>query len=186
MFKDVRTKDKSDKIGKAYRDFHEKAAPIIISEAPSGTMTPSQINRKIEQYAAKGIDFDLVVVDYADIMAPNYRSRDNSREDSKQIWLDLRAIAQEHNCAVLTATQTNRIGARAKSVDMTHVADDFNKIRTADLVISIGATDDDILKREATLCFVASRNQAGGTKMRIRQDRARMQFLTKVLDEHAE
>ncbi len=66
-------------------------------------------------------------MDYLDIMCPEHRS-DEIRENLRTIGVDLRAIAFENNAAMLTATQTNRDGAKAAVAKMTDVAEDLSKI----------------------------------------------------------
>lgn len=153
---------------------------LKIREYPTGTFKPSQLRRLLENYRAKGIIFDLVVVDYADIMAPEFRT-DNDIANFRSIYVDLRAIAGEYGCALLTATQTNREGAKKVTSSMTDVAEDFNKIRIADIVISINATQEERDSGEARLFFAASRNTEDGFTLRIQQDRAKMKFIKKVL-----
>ncbi|BBI61622.1 hypothetical protein HSBAA_29280 [Vreelandella sulfidaeris] len=114
-------------------------------------------------------------------MAPDFRTQDPI-ENSKSIYVGLRAIAMQYDVALLTATQTNREGARSSVATMTDVAEDFNKIRIADLVISINKTEEEKANQEARLYFAASRNQRSDITIRIKQDLERMQFLTKILD----
>lgn len=160
-----------------------KALPhglLKIHEYPSGTFSPNQLRALLDRYKAKGVNFDLVVVDYADIMAPNFRYNDVI-ENSKSIYVDLRAIAQEHNVAMLTATQTNREGYKATVAKAEHVAEDFNKVRTVDLMISINITDEERSKGEARLYFAASRNQESGFTLFIKQDIAKMKFIESIV-----
>ena len=168
-----------DKKIKAHRD-SGKMGRFIIREYPSGTFKASQLRRLLESYRAKGIVFDAVFVDYADIMAPE-RFTGDLQEDMRLIYLELRAIGFDYNCAMVTATQTNRTGAGKLTAKMTDVADDFNKIRTADVVISINSTEQERAAGEARLFFAASRNSEDGFTLRIKQNRAKMQFITKIL-----
>lgn len=172
--------DNPFKVKDAIEKAHAGAGHFKLHEFPSGTLKPSQLRRLIERYKARGIKFDLIIVDYADIMAPEYRS-DNSIDNFRSIYIDLRALASEENAAVLTATQTNREGAKAVVAKMTDVAEDFNKIRTADIIISINATEAERASGEARLFFAASRNSEDGFVLRIKQDREKMRFLTKIL-----
>ncbi len=126
------------------------------------------------------IKFDMVVVDYADLMASSHRTKDPI-ENSKQIYTELRAIGFEENVAMLTATQTNREGHKSTVAKMDHVAEDFNKIRIADLVISINKTEEEAARNEARLYFAASRNQESGFTVVIRQNVAMMRFLESVV-----
>lgn len=153
---------------------------IKLHEFPTGTMRPSDLRRLLSRYRAKGLKFDLVVVDYLDIMCPENRYNDEIA-NSKSIWVDVRAIAQQEDVAMLSATQTNRDGFKASVAKAEHVADDFNKIRIADIVISINATEEERAKGEARLYFAASRNQEGGFSVFIKQDLAKMKFVTKVI-----
>jgi len=158
-----------------------KAGKFIVHDFASGTLKVSQLRRLLERYRTRGIVFDMVIVDYADIMCPE-RDLGELRHNLNQIYLDLRAIAHEYNCALLTATQTNREGAKKMVATMTDVAEDFNKIRHADLVISINATEAEKAAGEARLYFAASRNQKEVTLL-IKQDREKMKFLTKIISE---
>lgn len=168
---DVRTKIES---------LQAKAGRLILREYPSGTFTPNMLRALLERYKAQGITFDLVVVDYADIMAPNFRFNDPI-ENSKSVYVDLRAIAFEFNVAMLTATQTNREGYKSTVAKAEHVAEDFNKVRTVDLMISINVTEEERAKGEARLYFAASRNQESGFTIFIKQNLAKMQFIESIL-----
>lgn len=153
---------------------------LKLHEYPPGTFSPSMLRRLIERYKSKGIVFDLVVCDYADIMAPDFRMND-AIENSKGVYTGLRAIAVEENLAMLSATQTNRDGFKSTVAKAEHVAEDFNKIRIADLVISINVTDEERAANEARLYFAASRNQESGFTIFIKQDISRMQFITSIV-----
>lgn len=169
-------------IRSAVSKWHTKAGRFIIHEAPTGSMRPSDLRRLLERYKARGITFDLVIVDYADLMSPDRHTQDTI-ENSKSVYVGLRGLAMMEQVAILTATQTNREGAKKTVATMTDVAEDFNKIRIADLVISINRTEEERKVNEARLYFAASRNQATGFSIRISQDIARMRFIREVLGE---
>jgi replicative DNA helicase len=169
-----------DKVQAEILKMQAKAGQFRMRDHPSGTLKPSQLHRLLEQYRGDGLIFDLVIVDYADIMASEYRS-DSLIENLRTIYIDLRALAHEMNCAVLTATQTNRDGAKAHTAKATDVGDDWNKARTVDILIGINATDAEKAAGEARLTWLLSRNTADGFSLRIKQDREKMQFLTKII-----
>lgn len=147
---------------------------------PSGTMRPSALVRQLEEFRADGIIIDMAVVDYADIMAAEYRS-DNLIDNLRSIYIDLRAIAADFNIALLTATQTNRNGAKANTAQATDIGDDWNKARTVDILIGLSANDQEIAAGEARLTWLLSRNTEANFTIKIQQDRSRMQFVTKIL-----
>lgn len=170
----------ADKVEAAIKAMEAKSGRFEIRDHASGTLKPSQLHRLIENYRAEGLIFDLVIVDYADIMAAEYRS-DSLQENLRTIYIDLRALAHELNCAVLTATQTNRDGAKASTAKATDVGDDWNKARTVDIMIGINATDAEKAAGEARLTWLLSRNTEDGFSLRIKQNRQKMQFLTKIM-----
>lgn len=173
--------DKSDSVKAEIEKLASTCGNLIIHQYPTGSFTPKQLSRLIEHHKARGIVFDLVVVDYGDIMAPDFRTSDPI-ENSKSVYVGLRAAAMQYDVAMLTATQTNRDGARSSVATMTDVAEDFNKIRIADLVISINKTEEEKANQEARLYFAASRNQRSDICLRVKQDLERMQFLRKIID----
>lgn len=173
-------KDDPQTVKRKIQAAEKNAGAFKMAEYPTGMLKPSQLHRQIESYRSDGIIMDLITVDYADIMAAEYRS-DNLIENLRSIYVDLRALAFEFNAAVLTATQTNREGAKKSTAKMTDVAEDFNKIRTADIVLGINATEAEKSSGEARITWVASRNSEDGFSLRIRQDRERLKFITAVL-----
>lgn len=152
---------------------------LKIISFPAGTFTPSMLRRVLERYRAEGLIFDLICPDYADIMAPDHYT-ESPIENSKQIWLGLRAIAHEEDAAVLTATQTNRDGFKNDTARAEDAAEDFNKVRIADLMMSINRSDEEKAAGEARLFMAASRNQAGEVTIKIKQNLSKMQFITAV------
>jgi replicative DNA helicase len=167
-----------------------RAGKVKFAGYPSGTLTPTMLRALIDSYKSprmngdgtvrEPVQFDLVVVDYADIMAPDFRTQD-AIENSKSIYLALRAIADEENVAMLSATQTNREGMKSTVATATHVADDINKVRTVDIMISINITDEERANGEARLYFAASRNQAGGFTIFVKQELEKMKFIASII-----
>lgn len=172
--------DEIHKVNDSIEALRERAGLLTIHEYPSGTFSPNMLRALLERYKGKGVTYDLVVVDYADIMAPNFRYND-SIENSKSVYIDLRAIATQENVAMLTATQTNREGYKATVAKAEHVAEDFNKVRTVDLMISINITDEERSRGEARLYFAASRNQESGFTVFIKQDLSKMKFIESIV-----
>lgn len=162
------------------KEANKNAGLLYIAEYPTGSLTPSGLKRLIEANAAEGRRFDMIVVDYLDLMSPDHRTNDTI-ENSKQIYIGVRAIAQEEKVAMLSATQSNREGFKSVTAKAEHVSDDFNKVRIADLLISINSTDDERARGEARLFFAASRNQAGSVMLQVKQDLEKMIFIKSVI-----
>lgn len=157
-----------------------KGGMLEVREFPMGTCKVSDIRRVIRKYQAKGVIFDMLVVDYADEMAAERRYNDE-RHALKEVYTGLRALCTEENLAGLTATQTNRSGAKATTATGTDVAEDFGKIRVADAVISINASEDERKRGELRLYLSHMRNSEGGITLHCSSDRSRMCFIKRVL-----
>nr|WP_246711972.1 DnaB-like helicase C-terminal domain-containing protein [Phyllobacterium myrsinacearum] len=173
-------KDDYETVKRKIKAAQARAGKLLMRNFASGALKPSQLHRIIDQLRADGILIDLITVDYADIMAAEYRS-DNLIDNMRAIYIDLRAIAFEFDAAMLTATQTNREGAKASTAKATDVAEDFNKIRTADVVISINASEEERKSNETRLFFAAARNSEDGFTLRFRQDREQLRFIKSFL-----
>ncbi len=176
IMKDVGSKP--IEIKEAITESSKTAGKLFIHEFPAETFSPSDLHRLINYYASKGIIIDLAVVDYADLMRPDFRTTDEIA-NSKSIYTGLRAVAQKHNIALLTATQTNRSGAKAHVAKPTDVAEDFNRVRIADVFIIIAATEKEQAEDKFRLYFGAMRNSASGVMFNCCNDKKRMRFITR-------
>lgn len=152
-----------------------------VHEYPTGAFSPRDLRRLIEHYKARGTVFDMVVVDYWDIMAPDRTYRDDAIRESASIGMGLRALAKDENVAVVTAVQSNRKGFEAETAEAHHVAEDFNKVRLADVMFSISKTKEEAANGEARIFMAAVRNQESGEVINIEQDLARATFIKKVI-----
>jgi replicative DNA helicase len=166
----------------AVRAARDKRLPgkFLLHEFPSGSFRPMDLQNLIDQYKSEGIKFDAIVIDYLDIMSPN-RWVNDPQENSRSVWVDCRGIAQTEEVVMLSATQTNREGHKSVTAKAEHAAEDFNKIRTADLVISLNATEEEMAKGEARMFFAASRNQKGEFAVRIKRDLSRGHAVKEVI-----
>lgn len=180
-FSDLISKRETVKAGIESSMSGKKIGELFIVYRNAYSFKPQDLVRILESLKAKGIKIDAVFVDYADLMAPNYRTND-LREDSKMIYTDLRSIGNDYNIAMLTASQTNRGGGSSETAKMEHLADNIEKARIADLVITINKTDEEADKGEARLYLAGSRNQQGNVSIKIKQDLSKMKFVERILD----
>ena len=159
------------------------AGELEIQDFATGTLKVSELRRILKRFEADGIIFDLVVVDYGDIMCSERRESDK-RHELSQIFRDLRALAKDFNVALLTATQTNREGTKkaAKNVtDGTDAAEDYDKVRLADVLITINASQEEKQNGEVVLYFSEMRNTEGGLRLRFNQQIDCMRFITNFI-----
>jgi hypothetical protein len=140
-----KTFDKSMKWQEAWKAFQEwgKALRgtdyIRLSVHPNSTISAEGIHETINLWQNEGWVPDVIVIDYADILAP-INSKEAKIEQIDETWRYLRRMSQELHCCVVTATQTNRESYKAKTIQMHHAAND--KRKRAHVTASIGINQD--------------------------------------------
>jgi len=112
---------------------------LHVKEFPSSTASTNDITTyllKVQEML--GIKFDNVFIDYINIMK-NWRNpnTENTYMKIKQISEDLRAMAMEHDWAVITVTQTNRGGWENEDLNITNVSESAALIHTVDMLFGI-------------------------------------------------
>jgi replicative DNA helicase len=164
----------------AVAKLHTKGGILKVEEFPAGEAKVSDIKRLIQRYKAQGIKFDLLVCDYADELNSE-RKYAEERFKLKEIYTSLRALCQTEDFAGLTATQTNKAGNKATTVTATDVAEDWSKMKIADGVITISATEDEKKLHQMRLHFALMRNNEQGITITCMIDRSRMKFISRII-----
>jgi replicative DNA helicase len=156
---------------------------FIVQAFPMRTCRVSDMRRILKKYEAQGINFDLIVTDYLGIMKAEHNYTEK-RYGLAEIGQDLRGLATEFNAAVITGYQTNRDGTKKASrtvSDGTDAADDYEVVRTADVLLTINRSEADRENGEFVLYFSEMRNAESGLKMRFSQNLACMRFIIDFL-----
>lgn len=113
-----------------------KMGEITLLDYPPRWLTANKIKSEIKNYAMKGVEFDMITVDYADIMASDSKITERRLEHG-DVYERLRGVAKEFNVAVITASQANRTALRKREVDIDALSEDFSKSFTADFVLGL-------------------------------------------------
>lgn len=130
---------------------------IFIFDYPTNTCSVNQIREDIKKLEIQGHRLDMVVTDYADIMRPNYRIGDKWQEEAS-IYIDLRGLAKERQVPVLTASQVTKSGSNKELTTGSDSAGSWDKIKIADLVLTINATEEEKQQNKARLNISENRN----------------------------
>lgn len=86
---------------------------------------------------------DVILVDYADILAPEkYSERREERHRINETWGSLRGLAQEKHCLVVTVSQTNKATFK-KDIEQDDLAEDIRKMAHVTHMISLNQTNED-------------------------------------------
>jgi replicative DNA helicase len=115
---------------------------LIVKYYPTKGASVNTISAHIEKARMQGINPDLVIVDYADLL----RGTGNSNELRIQlgnIYEDLRGLAGEQEIPVWTASQANRSALQEDVIQADKIAESYSKIMTADFVVSLSRKIED-------------------------------------------
>ena len=117
----------------------KKAGSLQVKYMPSGK-TANDLRAYMKEYEIKtGRKIDVLLVDYLDLLMP--QSRKISPADlfikDKYVSEELRNLAVEKNCILVTASQLNRGAVEEVEFDHSHISGGLSKIQTADNVFGI-------------------------------------------------
>ena len=117
----------------------KKSSEIQVVYMPSGKNC-NDLRSYLKEYQVKfGKKPDVILVDYLDLMMPlsiKVSPSDLYVKD-KYVSEELRNLAMETQCVVVTASQLNRAAVEEIEFDHSHISGGLSKIQTADNVIGI-------------------------------------------------
>tara|TARA_R110000824_G_scaffold88189_3_gene216897 strand:+ start:3875 stop:5230 length:1356 start_codon:yes stop_codon:yes gene_type:complete len=162
-----------------YEKIQNIAGHLIIKEYPTKSATSSTLRNHIEKLRKRGINPDMIIVDYADLLRP-VKSNSEKRHELETIYEDLRGIAQEYKCPVWTASQTNRSGLNAEVITMEAISEAFNKCFVADFIFSLSRTATDKQANKGRFFIAKNRNGPDGLVFPVFMDTSNVSI--KVLE----
>jgi replicative DNA helicase len=104
---------------------------------------------------------DVIIVDYGDLLRSGAYAKDKDGSSERFIQGDvfegLRAMAQEFDCVVVTASQCNRAAATKPIIRMEDIAESYAKCQVADHILAICGTEEERKVHRLRLFFAGSR-----------------------------
>jgi len=115
---------------------------LLIKYFPTKAASVQTLGAHLKQIELSGVDIDMVIVDYADILMPTGNFREK-RHAIGNIYEDLRGLAGELEIPIWTASQANRSALEEDVIGADKVAEDYSKVMTADFVMSMSRKVED-------------------------------------------
>ena len=137
---------------------------LIIKEYPTKSASTRTILTHLEKLRQKGINADMIIVDYADLLKPTasgFKTQE-LRHSLGNTYEELRAIGQVWDIPVWTASQTNRSGLNAEVITMESISEAFNKCFVADFICTISRTIEDKTENKGRMFVAKNRNGIDG------------------------
>jgi len=132
---------------------------LKVKYCPIKTVSAMSLKSHLERcQMIEGIKYDMMVVDYADILRPIVSEKNtNSYSEAGSIYEELRMIAGELQIPIWTASQGNRNSSEEDIITASNVADSYRKIMTADFVMSLSRKIEDEVSNTARFHIIKNR-----------------------------
>jgi len=139
-----------DEVKEIPRDVYEKrmnryktktTGKLVIKEYPTGSVHSGHFRHLLNELKLKkNFEPDVIFLDYLNICASS-RVKGNAASNSynlvKSIAEEVRGLAMEYNCAVVTSSQFNRDGYGNSDVDLTNTSESMGITHTADCILGL-------------------------------------------------
>lgn len=119
-----------------------KEVKIKIRCEGGSIISAGDIEKDVERFTKEGFIPDVIVVDYADLLAPEPHTRHlDYRHQSNTTWMILRRVAMKSHCLVVVATQTAATAYGAWVIKKKDFSEDKRKNAHVTGMIGINQTD---------------------------------------------
>ncbi len=138
----------------AYTKGADKKPLLRLFTYPNSSINVNGIKSVLHSEKRRGWVADIVVIDYADILAPMNGTAE-TRDQIDATWRALRSLA--HDKLVVTASQTNKESYETEVITKGNFSGNKLKNAHANVIIGINVTDDEKDKGMCRLNFPAAR-----------------------------
>ena len=142
---------------------------LVIKYFPGRTVTVNTLLAHIDHLSMKDFTPDLIIVDYADLMRTTIKS--NARyEELGYIYEELRSMSGELQVPIWTASQTQRSSINDEIIEADKIAESYNKVKTADVLLSLSRKTEDKINNTGRAHLVKNRFGPDGVTFPVRMD----------------
>ena len=134
---------------------------LIIKEFPTKSASTTTLKNHLERVRQREMEIDMIIVDYGDLLR-GLNSKYEKRHELESIYEELRGLAQEFECPIVTASQTNRQGLNEDVITMESISEAFNKCFVADFIFSLSRTIRDRNANIGRIFIAKNRNGPDG------------------------
>lgn len=147
-------KEQKDKVKKMIKD--QVKGELLIKYWPSKSATVQTMFTHLKTAELLGHHPDVILVDYADLLTDS-SGHGEVRHQLGTIYEDLRGLSGEFDIPVWTASQSNRSSIDAETIGAEKIAESYNKIMTADFVMSLSRKIEDKVANTGRVHIIKNR-----------------------------
>lgn len=115
---------------------------LIIKEFPTGKATINTIESHIKKVISLGIEPDLIIIDYVDLLSSKRKSTDRKFEID-DIYTSTKGLARELKKPIWSVSQVNRAGSKDDIIEGDKAAGSYDKMMITDVAISLSRKKED-------------------------------------------
>lgn len=158
-----------------YEQVQDMDGVLIVKEYPTKSASSRSLRTHLEKLRMRDINPHMVIIDYGDLLRP-ISGKNEKRHELESIYEEMRGLAQEFDCAVWTASQTNRSGLNAEVITMESISEAFNKCFVSDFIFSLSRTVEDKQNDTGRIFVAKNRNGPDGLVYPISMKTANVQI----------
>ena len=147
----------------------ELEGELIIRDFPMGKTTISTIEAHINKVKDLGIEPDLIIIDYIDLLSTRKRNVDRKGEID-DIYTSTKGLSRELNIPIWSVSQVNRAGAKDDVIEGDKAAGSYDKMMITDLSISLSRKKEDKVNGTGRLHIMKNRYGMDGLTFQVEVD----------------
>ena len=156
------------------RDKVEEAVPtlegqLLIKEFPTGKATINTIEAHIKKIISLGIQPDLIIIDYVDLLSSKRKSTDRKFEID-DIYTSTKGLARELNLPIWSVSQVNRAGSKDDIIEGDKAAGSYDKMMITDVAISLSRKKEDKVNNTGRFHIMKNRYGMDGVTFHLHAD----------------
>ena len=156
---------------------------LIIKEFPTGRATINTIEAHISKVKSLGIEPDLVIIDYVDLLSSKRKSTDRKFEID-DIYTSTKGLARELNIPIWSVSQVNRAGSKDDVIEGDKAAGSYDKMMITDFAMSLSRKKEDKVNNTGRFHVMKNRYGMDGITYIIKADTSTGHF--EITDEYDE
>ena len=142
---------------------NDNRGELFIKQYATGEASILDFRIYLRELVLRGIPISIIYVDYINLMKAAYRVDNNMYSSIKRISEELRALAFEFKCPIVSVSQLNREGfyTQFSEVNFNHIAESMGIPATADFMAIMG-TDEEQMVYESEILYKITKSRIGG------------------------
>lgn len=141
----------------------ENRGELFIKQYPTGDASVLDFRIYLRDLILRGVNIGIIYVDYINLMKAAYKSDNNMYSAIKRISEELRALAFEFKCPIVSVSQLNREGffTQFSEVGFNHIAESMGIPATADFMAILGIDEEQMIY-ESEILYKINKSRIGG------------------------